>query len=281
MNEEKKKNNWKILKSFITSKYSIFNLNKIETIDLNVFNKENLESEIIIYSYKDYNIPKLKEKIIIKKPINIIKINDKDKYLDELNNIKIDKTGIIDLWPSEELLTYYIWRIKDKIENKKIIELGCGYSGLASIIISKYFNPELIIATDGNNKSIDHLNNIVFVENNINTNNTFAKVLLWNRNIKIEDEKDKFDIILISDCLFFRKYHIDLCHTIKEYLNSKGECIILSPKRGNSLKEFLEIAINFNYFNIEVKEKAELTNDEFPWLKDNKYDINLIFIKHK
>jgi 16S rRNA G1207 methylase RsmC len=63
---------------------------------------------------------------------------------------------------------YYIWKIKDRFENKKVLELGCGYSGLASIIISKYFNSKVIVATDGNYKSIEHLNNIIFEDNKIN-----------------------------------------------------------------------------------------------------------------
>jgi hypothetical protein len=42
-----------------------------------------------------------------------------------------------DLWPCEEMLSYYCLKKIDEFEDMDIIELGAGYSGLASIFLAR------------------------------------------------------------------------------------------------------------------------------------------------
>lgn len=49
----------------------------------------------------------------------------------------VDSTGI-NIWPAEELLAYFIYKNQKLFKNKRILELGAGYSGLAGIMASKF-----------------------------------------------------------------------------------------------------------------------------------------------
>lgn len=54
--------------------------------------------------------------------------------------------------------------------------------------------------------------------------------------------------ILVSDCLFFEKFHLELISTILFLLKNGTDykqnfCLIACPSRGGSLQRFIEIAI--------------------------------------
>ena len=59
--------------------------------------------------------------------------------------------------------------------------------------------------------------------------------MLWNRDHDPEPELGKFDLILISDCLFFEKFQIDLVYTIKQLSHAETEVLIAAPERGDSM----------------------------------------------
>ena len=92
-----------------------------------------------------------------------------------------------------------------------------------------------------------------------------SMVLHWNQ----EDTSsvvDNFDIIVASDCTFFKDFHRDLARTVKNLLSTKSssEAIFFSPKRGNSLDEFLKVAeehgLHFSVtenYDIEVWKRHE------------------------
>uniref|UniRef100_A0A0A8YD64 Calmodulin-lysine N-methyltransferase n=1 Tax=Arundo donax TaxID=35708 RepID=A0A0A8YD64_ARUDO len=52
-----------------------------------------------------------------------------------------------------------------------------------------------------------------------------------------------FDIIVASDCTFFKQFHQSLARVVKSLLkySATSQAIFLSPKRGDSLGKFLEI----------------------------------------
>ncbi|KAL6506293.1 hypothetical protein OROGR_024474 [Orobanche gracilis] len=127
--------------------------------------------------------------------------------------------------------------------SKKVIELGSGY-GLAGLVIAAVTEASEVVISDGNPQVVD------YTQRNIEANSrafgdTVVKSMMlhWNQ----EDTSsvgDAFDVIVASDCTFFKDFHRDLAGIVKHLLSKteSSEAIFLSPKRGNSLDLFLKVA---------------------------------------
>ncbi|ESW28156.1 hypothetical protein PHAVU_003G263600 [Phaseolus vulgaris] len=159
------------------------------------------------------------------------------------NRYNIDNTGLVCNWPSEDVLAHYCLSHADTFRSKKVIELGSGY-GLAGFVIAAATGASEVVISDGNPQVVD------YTQRNIEANsgafgNTVVKsmTLHWNQE-DTTNLADTFDIIIASDCTFFKDFHRDLARIVKHLLSKAGssEAIFLSPKRGNSLDLFLEVA---------------------------------------
>ncbi|XP_004509367.1 calmodulin-lysine N-methyltransferase [Cicer arietinum] len=159
------------------------------------------------------------------------------------NRYNIDNTGLVCNWPSEDVLAHYCLSHTDIFRSKKVIELGSGY-GLAGFVIAAVTEASEVVISDGNPQVVD------YTQRNIEANSgafgdTVVKsmTLHWNQE-HTSSVADTFDIIVASDCTFFKDFHRDLARIVKHLLSKKesSEAIFLSPKRGNSLDLFLEVA---------------------------------------
>ncbi|XP_024983382.1 calmodulin-lysine N-methyltransferase [Cynara cardunculus var. scolymus] len=169
------------------------------------------------------------------------------------NTYDIDNTGLVCSWPSEEVLAYYCLSQLDLFRSKRVIELGSGY-GLAGLLIAAVTEASEVVISDGNPQVVD------YIQRNINVNSSVfggtkvtSMMLHWNQ--EALDISNRFDIIVASDCTFFKEFHKGLVQTIKCLLKKEGpsEAILFGPKRGKSLDEFLT----------EVKESGlQFTIDE-------------------
>ncbi|KAJ9541034.1 hypothetical protein OSB04_027540 [Centaurea solstitialis] len=170
------------------------------------------------------------------------------------NTYDIDNTGLVCSWPSEEVLAYYCLSQLDLFRSKRVIELGSGY-GLAGLVIAAVTEASEVVISDGNPQVVD------YIQRNINANSSVfggtkvtSMMLHWNQE-EASDISNSFDIIVASDCTFFKEFHKGLVQTIKCLLKKEGpsEAIFFGPKRGKSLDEFLA----------EVKESGlQFTMDE-------------------
>jgi predicted nicotinamide N-methyase len=263
---------WEKLRKLLMSDERLVLLNEFSAVDLNLFKKKMIndkELKIVYEATNEIFKPNIKkfDEIQIIKPITTLSKSDLLKYYQE----KVDNTGNLQLWPCEEILTLYCLFNDQKFLNKRIIELGAGFSGLCSLAIKKNLDIGEIYITDGNSKSVEALERNVAL-NFGERNDIFCKELLWDA--KANNEYGEFDIVLISDCLFFKNYHNDLVITIKRLLKKEGECIIIAPPRGDSMDIFLKIAEEF--FEI-VKRTEEI---EFIKLTKNEADnYNPFYIK--
>ncbi|XP_028089681.1 calmodulin-lysine N-methyltransferase [Camellia sinensis] len=182
--------------------------------------------------------------------------NHADLYDFEIcNSYNIDNTGLVCCWPSEDVLAYYCLSHVDIFRSKKVIELGSGY-GLAGLVIAAVTDALEVVISDGNPQVVD------YIQRNINANSgafggTLVKsmILHWDQR-EISDNSNSFDVIVASDCTFFKEFHKGLAQTVKFLLKSEGpsEAIFFSPKRGNSLDRFLveikEIGLHFSITEI-------------------------------
>jgi predicted nicotinamide N-methyase len=264
---------WKKVKDAIVSKNKLVLLSKFEQVDMNLFTKSTevfetntqmtftLNRELEGLLGKEYEYP-----ICIK----LVKRNITDNEADYLKYEIIDNTGNLTIWPSEEVLSVFILLNKQLFEGKKVLELGAGFSGLSGLILAKYITTKEVLLTDGNTRCIHSLlYNIKY--NGLDESKVGAKFLLWNRFNTYDDivnnEDNQYDVILLSDCLFFKSYHDDLIHTIHSHLKKSGACIIVTPSRGNSMSIFLEKAkssfdiylstTEINFIKLTLKEPYE------------------------
>jgi predicted nicotinamide N-methyase len=242
---------WDQLRKTIYSSDRLNLLNNIPILDLKIFIKEITTSQnksIIIYKDISEKLKHEYELLINMEfyPIRIEKPNfnfaeTSDDNLKEYYSEKVDNTGNVNIWPSEEILAIYSILNKNRFENKKIIELGAGFSGLAGLIVAKNIPSSYVTITDGNTKCVEYL------KRNIQLNgldkNAEGKVLLWDRNNTLSVSEFKYDYVIISDCIFFKNYHEDLIETIYNLISDDGICIIIAPPRGDSLEKFLDLAV--------------------------------------
>ncbi|XP_018628185.1 calmodulin-lysine N-methyltransferase isoform X1 [Nicotiana tomentosiformis] len=143
-------------------------------------------------------------------------------------------------WPSEEVLAYYCLAHPDTFRQKSVIELGSGY-GLAGLAVAMTTEALEVIISDGNPQVVG------YIQHNINANfggfgSTEVKPLMLHWGLdKDSNFSNKFDIIIASDCTFFKEFHPELVQTIKLLLKREvsSEAILFSPKRGDSLDKFL------------------------------------------
>ncbi|KAK2656997.1 hypothetical protein Ddye_010049 [Dipteronia dyeriana] len=157
------------------------------------------------------------------------------------NRYNIDNTGLVCHWPSEDVLAFFCLSHVDMFRSKRVIELGSGY-GLAGLVIAATTKALEVVISDGNPQVVD------YIQRNIDINSgafgdTIVKsmTLHWN-NKDILDIFNTFDVIIASDCTFFKDFHKGLARIVKFLLKNTGpsEAIFVSPKRGDSLSKFLE-----------------------------------------
>jgi 2-polyprenyl-3-methyl-5-hydroxy-6-metoxy-1,4-benzoquinol methylase len=167
------------------------------------------------------------------------KINNNFKIIIDGNNIIIDDINIViyknnnhiggNIWLSSLILILYLQeKNKNIFNNKKILELGAG-TALLSMYISKISTNSIITASDYD-ISITNENII-----NNNLDNIITKKIDWN-NLDNND-LEKYDIIILSDCIYRTTYK-SLLLTIKKYLKPKGKIFISNADREN-VDEFI------------------------------------------
>ncbi|KAL7132071.1 hypothetical protein ABFS83_12G046700 [Erythranthe nasuta] len=163
------------------------------------------------------------------------------------NRYDIDNTGLVCQWPSEDVLAYYSMSHIGSFRNKRVIELGSGY-GLAGLVIAMATEASEVVISDGNPQVVD------YIQRNIDANSASfgstkvkSMTLHWGQH-QVSDISGTFDVIIASDCTFFKEFHKSLARTIRCLLKESGpsEAVLFGPKRGDSLDKFL----------LEVKESG-------------------------
>ncbi|VDN97178.1 unnamed protein product [Rodentolepis nana] len=175
--------------------------------------------------------------------------------------VGFDRTGIaVILWPCELLLAYFFMLPPGRIQNvlqlpvpcKRVIELAAGGLGIGGIALASVF-PDLnyIALTDGNEKCVQNLENVIKEGNYIFHSKLESALLRWSNDIEKEpsipkdhnDWRNSFDLVFTADC-FFNQSHGGLLRCIDFLLskNSGSTFLAFAPLRSNTLKSFVESA---------------------------------------
>ncbi|XP_076896007.1 calmodulin-lysine N-methyltransferase-like [Bidens hawaiensis] len=186
------------------------------------------------------------------------------------NMYDIDNTGLVCSWPSEEILAYYCLLQLDLFRSKRVIELGSGY-GLAGLVIAAVTEASEVVISDGNPQVVDYLQRNITANSSVFGSTKVKSMMLhWNHE-ELSNVSNTFDIIVASDCTFFKEFHTGLVQTVKCLLKEgHSEAIFLGPKRGSSLDDFLmEVKENGLQFTVDEIYDQEIWRRHESFMKNN------------
>uniref|UniRef100_A0A1J3GJ35 Calmodulin-lysine N-methyltransferase n=1 Tax=Noccaea caerulescens TaxID=107243 RepID=A0A1J3GJ35_NOCCA len=210
-----------------------FNLIPCQMVDSSP-ESENSREACVCYTIPIPGSPKL---YLTQRVDNCSDLND----FEISNRYNIDNTGLVCQWPSEEVLAHFCRSQPDRFRGKKVIELGSGY-GLAGLVIAAATEASQVIISDGNPQVVNYIKrNIESNSMAFGSTSVKAMELHWNQP-QLSELTNTFDLIVASDCTFFKEFHYHLARIIKMLLKSKepSEALFFSPKRGDSLEKFLK-----------------------------------------
>ncbi|OWF54337.1 Calmodulin-lysine N-methyltransferase [Mizuhopecten yessoensis] len=184
------------------------------------------------------------------------------------------------VWPSEEVMAYHTQKYLNDFRGATVCELGGGMTCLAGVMLSILSEADSMLLTDGNEESVDNLNQIIEKNSSaFGKTKVTSRMLRWGDGPVEESLVDKFDIILCADCLFFeegRKDLVDLVHTM---LKPEGKVFMYAPRRGKTFDQFVSLA--GEKFHTSVKEEYDPTVWSLHKQMDAKgldhYDANIHF----
>ncbi|KAJ3682587.1 hypothetical protein LUZ60_015160 [Juncus effusus] len=274
---------WKILRRSLLPRFGEeCNGNSAEEGIRNISRKAATGFNLIKCQILDDNLSKLEEKdicICYKFPFGNIPDLHLTQRREDTNTIgldefevskkyNIDTTGLVCSWPSEDVLAYYCINHPDKFRFKRVLELGSGY-GLAGFAIGLCTNANEVLISDGNPQVVDYIQQNVEINGEKFGDTKLKSVMIhWDQEISSELQ-NSFDIIVASDCTFFKEFHESLACIIKIMLrkSENSEAIFIGPKRGDSLEKFIERikGIGLNY---ELIEKY----DDYIWTLHGKFN---------
>lgn len=189
------------------------------------------------------------------------------KYVSEETSLKtltgFNNTGNVCVWPSEEVMAYYCLKHLEMFCGSNICELGGGMTSLSGLVLASTHLPSKVLLTDGNQKSVDNVKEIISANHSSVGVDVSAEVILWDQSFlaKPSVHDSSFDYILCADCLFFTEVHSELVQVIFKLLNCGGEALIFAPRRSGTLEQFCSIASE--YFDLQTATRY----DDIVWLK--------------
>jgi len=180
---------------------------------------------------------------------------------------KVDNTGNVCVWPSEEVLAFFCLDNQEAFNNMDVLEVGAGMSGLAGLVIARFASPKTVTITDGNPDCVDLLKHNIEINfpssaalsSSLVGEETVsdavparralsARLVRWDRHGRYE--RDSVDVVVGADCLFFEWCHEDLLHLLSSVLRPSGVAFLIAPSRGGSLERFVKLAQA--HFRVEV-----------------------------
>ncbi len=111
--------------------------------------------------------------------------------------------------------------------------------------------------------------------------NISSQVLHWSPAVNAEQvasltnsHTQLFDVVIASDCLFFKDFHADLLHTLQQLLVPGGVGLFLQPARDNTLHKFVALCAESGAFTTEIIEdySPEVNDEEFSFFKNILYE---------
>ena len=180
--------------------------------------------------------------------------------------IGFNNTGNVCVWPSEEVMAFYCLKHFEMFQGANVCELGGGMTSLSGLFLGSTRVPSKVLLTDGNQKSVDNIREIISANVCLAGVNVSSQLILWDQSFLSQPSvhDSTFDYILCADCLFFTEVHTQLVQVIFKLLRFHGEALIFAPKRSGTLEQFCDVASQ--YFDLETDTKY----DDIIWYEHEK-----------
>lgn len=229
------------------------------------FAEKLLEEEFETNSYKIYYVPNY------------------SIYIPMLESTKFlcDGTTGLTTWPGSLCLAEYCLQNKEKLENKSIIELGCGV-GFLGILTTLSCNPKKYEFTDCNDQVLQLLcanlsiNKIQhqYIDNTNEAENVVVRNLNWST-FKVTDHNDNIDVILAADVIFDPNILKDLCKTLSVLISPPTTAYIsITVRNTETYKTFLK---SLEQYNLQYMEE-DSTKIQKTFYYDRKVEIKILKI---
>eukprot|EP00743_Colponemidia_sp_Colp-15_P010545 GILK01011626.1.p1 GENE.GILK01011626.1~~GILK01011626.1.p1 ORF type:complete len:304 (+),score=31.42 GILK01011626.1:32-943(+) len=220
------------------------------------------------------------------------------EMLKKASESRVDNTGNICIWPTEEVLAFYCKQRPHLFAGKRVCEFGAGMAGLAGICIAAVSDASQVVVTDGNSQATLTLTHNVRQNAHLyGDTRVSAECFVWDRSFEMDgymsthpdtSMRELFDVIVAADCCFFKDFHIDLVHVLDRLLSPNGTAYIMAPKRGDSLDVFIEHCRNsldvqiLQHYEDQVSQKHSIFIRDEPHLYDpNIHYPLLLLLTHK
>ena len=177
--------------------------------------------------------------------------------------IGFNNTGNVCVWPSEEVMAYYCLKHLEMFQEMHICELGGGMTSLSGLLLATTHVPAKVFVTDGNQKSVDNIKDIMAANPSLVNADVSAEVLMWSQSFlnKPSTHDAVYDYVLCADCQFFTEVHLELVQVIHKLLKPNGKAMIFAPQRNGTLEQFCSVASHSFYVQSVTK------YDDVVWLR--------------
>ncbi|CAL8134608.1 unnamed protein product [Orchesella dallaii] len=184
----------------------------------------------------------------------------------DIKNLKgFDKTGRICIWPSEQILCYWVLKNQARFEDKKVIEIGGGFHCLAGLAVAKYTKAQHVILTDGDEVNVEEVSYSI-QRNNLQAGSCHATTLQWDSFKTKPEFESKFDFVIAADVIYENTIFVSLLETISYVLKPEGQFILFNPTRDGMLQEFVRLAKSMNAFtDVKLIETYDTSVSEITW----------------
>ncbi|XP_037087517.1 calmodulin-lysine N-methyltransferase-like [Pollicipes pollicipes] len=157
------------------------------------------------------------------------------------------------VWPSEEVLTLLCVARRDWFRDKLVVEVGGGMTCLAGVTV---------LLTDGNETSVQNVARIRDRNRPLfGTTDVVASRLRWTEPTDVASLRDKFDVILSADCLFFDDARDALARFILAALKPGGVALVVAPARSGTLDRFQDEVFRCGLRVVRLERYGALLDD--------------------
>jgi len=193
------------------------------------------------------------------KSFKIKRIKNLDELIDQIDDESFNEDERLpywaELWPSAIGFSRFIAGHKELIQNKSILELGCGL-GLTSLVLSAQ-EPASLLITDYEQDALQ------LTAENFKLND-FKQPNLREADWRTSELNQKFEVITASDVLYEKRFFKPLLRMFKMHLAKDGKILLAEPGRS--------IAVPF--FELLVKEKFSFKSS-VEWVEQDGHDIKV------